>query len=67
MTKLCVGELILSCYSFDIEYKPGKDNISPDTLSRLVCTTLTSNTLYKVHDALCHPGVVAYVYRILLR
>ena len=56
--KIMRWRIDLSCYSFDIEYKPGKDNIVPDTLSRLVCTTPTSNTLYKVHDALCHPGVV---------
>ena len=56
--KIMRWRIDLSCYFFDIEYKPGKDNIVPDTLSRLVCTTPISNTLYKVHDALCHPGVV---------
>ena len=56
--KIMPRRIDLSCYCFDIEYKPGNDNVAPDTLSRLVCTIPTANTLYKVHNALCHPGVV---------
>ena len=48
----------LSCYFIDIEYKPGKDDIAPDTLFRLVCMIPTTSILCKVHDALCHPCVL---------
>ena len=56
--KIMRWRIDLSCYSFDIEYKPGNENVVPDTLSRLICAIPSKNTLYKVHDALCHPGVV---------
>ena len=49
--------LELSCFSFKINYRPGKDNIPPDTLSRATCAAATEESLYKLHESLCHPGV----------
>ncbi|CAB4017609.1 Pro-Pol poly, partial [Paramuricea clavata] len=43
--------------SFDIIYRPGKDNIPPGTLSRATCATTTQDSLHKLHESLCHPGV----------
>ncbi len=47
----------LSCYSFDIVYRPGRKNIAPDTLSRAGCAMTTHDSLYKLHNSLCHSGV----------
>ena len=47
----------LSCYDFDIVYRPGKDNVAADTFSRVNCAVISSDTLYQLHNALCHPGV----------
>ena len=47
--------LELSCYSFHLIYRPGRDNIPPDTLSRVMCAT--ADSLHKLHESLCHPGV----------
>ena len=47
----------LSCYSFDIVYRPGKENVPPDVFSRSVCAALTNNSLYVLHQSLCHPGI----------
>ena len=44
--------LELSCYSFDLIYRPGKDNIPPDTLSRVMCATATADSLHKLHELL---------------
>ena len=55
--KIMRWRLELSCYSFDIIYRPGKDNIPPDTLSRVTCAATTQDSLHKLHESLCHPGV----------
>ena len=49
--------LDLACYSFDIRYRPGDENVSADTFSRVYCSAVSSNTLSDLHDALSHPGV----------
>ena len=49
--------LELSCFSFDIVYRPGRDNVPADTLSRTTCAMATKDSLFKRHEALCHPGV----------
>ena len=49
--------LELSCFSFDIVYRPGRDNIPADTLSRITCAMATEDSLFKRHEALCHPGI----------
>ena len=54
--KIARWRLELSVYDFDIQYKPGPENIPPDTLSRSYCST-TSGKLYQLHDQLCHPGI----------
>ncbi len=56
--KIMRWRLELSCYSFDIIYRPGKENIPPDTLSRATCSAATDeDSLYKLHVSLCHPGI----------
>ena len=57
--KILRWRLELSSYTFDISYRPGKENGPADTLSR-VCAATTSTsveTLEYLHTALCHPGV----------
>ena len=56
--KIMRWKLELSCYSFDIIYRPGKDNFPADTLSQSSCATSSRETaLEDLHDALCHPGI----------
>ena len=56
--KIMRWRLELSCYKYDIIYRPGRENSAADALSR-VCS-VTSNSLEKLrmhHEKLCHPGV----------
>ena len=48
----------LSAYSYDVVYRPGKDNHVADTLSRNFCANIFgSEKLKELHISLCHPGV----------
>ena len=39
----------LTCYSFDITYCPGKENVAPDTFTRVIYDVMTSDDLlYKL-------------------
>jgi hypothetical protein len=57
----------LSCYSFDIEYLPGEENIPADTLSRAFSAGISDETLKTLHEALCHPGVTRMYHFIKSR
>ena len=48
--------LELSCVSFDIVYRPSRDNVPADTLSRATCAMATEDSLFKLHEVLCHPA-----------
>ena len=57
--KIMRWRMELSCFDFDIVYRPGKENISPDTFSRSYCssTGTSHRPLLDLHVSLCHPGV----------
>ena len=65
--KILRWRIELSCYSFDIVYKPGWDNIPPDALSRISCALPNDESLRQLHDALCHPGVTRLAHFIRVR
>ena len=39
-------------------FHPGKDNIVADTFNRVYCLGVNTNTLYQLHNSLCHPGIM---------
>ena len=51
----------LACYSFDTPYGPGKENVAPDTFTRVICSVMTSDNLVHLHNSLCHPGITRMV------
>ena len=58
--KIYRWRLELSCYSFDIVYRPGRENIVADTFSR-VCSAINTDTLYELDNALCHHGITRMI------
>ena len=65
--KILRWRIELSCYSYDIVYRPGVKNSGPDTLSKNRCASVTTNELYKLHDSLCHPGVTRFAHFVKCR
>ena len=57
----------LSCYSYDVVYRPGKENHVADAFSRGYCSSLSSlnsqsDKLMELQSSLCHPGVTRMVH-----
>ena len=58
----------LSCYSFDIVYCPGVENIPPDMLSRAFCAAIPpAGALGELHNSLCHPGITRMFHFVKTR
>lgn len=56
--------LELASFGYTIKYRPGIENVGPDTLTRALCATLTStlSKLQELHNNLCHPGVTRLLH-----
>ena len=58
--KIARWRLKLSNFKFDTVYRPGKENVVADALSRVnSCSAMvhSESKLKEIHDSLCHPGV----------
>ena len=55
--KIARWKIELSCYDFDTVYREGKLNIPDDTFTRVYCSMIQSDSLVRLHQALCHPGI----------
>ncbi|CAC5361814.1 unnamed protein product [Mytilus coruscus] len=57
----------LSCYSYDIKYRLGRDNASADCFSRAYCSSVSSDALFELHSAVCHPGINRVLHFVRLK
>ena len=66
--KLLRWRIELSCYEFDIQYRPGKDNVTADCLTRTQCSAINANRkLMEYHEGLCHPGITRFYHYVRSR
>ena len=57
--KILRWRIELSCLDFDVKYRPGKENVTADCLTRAYCSALSHpDALKELHIGLCHPGIV---------
>ena len=66
-SKIQTWRVELAAYSYTIKYRPGTDNVGPDTLTRAHCSSLQSCTLADIHNNLCHPGVTRLLHFVRTR
>ena len=55
--KIQSWRLELASLAYNIHFRPGKDNIAPDTLTRAFCVNSHNRNLQELHENLCHPGI----------
>ena len=65
--KILGWRLELASFSYTIQYRPGKENVAPDTLTRASCCLVSSSNLTEIHEGLCHPGVTRLLHFIRSR
>ena len=65
--KIARWRMELSCYSFDVSYRPGKENAAVDALSRVCGLTTSSSDLQSIHRELCHPGITRMTHVVRSR
>ena len=46
-----------ACYSFNITYRTEKENVAPDTFTRVICSVMTSDDLVQLHNSLSHAEI----------
>ena len=66
--KIARWRMELSCYSFDVSYRPGKENAAVDAVDTRVCgLTTSSSDLQSKHRQLCHPGITRMTHVVRSR
>uniref|UniRef100_A0A2C9L369 Integrase catalytic domain-containing protein n=1 Tax=Biomphalaria glabrata TaxID=6526 RepID=A0A2C9L369_BIOGL len=57
-------KLELSCFHYDVIYRPGKQNTVADTFTGNYLSTITRNDLKLLHTSLCHPVVTRLLHYV---
>ena len=55
--KIEIWRVELACHSFDTTYCPGKENVAPDTLTRVICSVMTPDNSVQLHNSLSYPVI----------
>lgn len=67
-SKILEWRVELASFSYTIKYRPGNENVAPDTLTRVnCCASFSTSNLSDIHDGLCHPGVTRLLHFVRSR
>ena len=62
--KIQSWRLELASVAYHIQFRPRKQNIAPDTLTRSFCANSHNRNLQKLHENLCHPGISRFAHYV---
>ena len=62
--KIQVWRLELAFFCYTVKYRPGKDNVAPDSFTHAFLSAIPASDLDDIHKALCHPGVTRMLHFI---
>ncbi|XP_042229058.1 LOW QUALITY PROTEIN: uncharacterized protein LOC121871043 [Homarus americanus] len=65
--KITRWRIYLSCFSYNIVYRPGKENVAADAFSRMCSSVSATDDLQTLHNNLCHPGVTRMMHFVRSR
>ena len=60
--KIQCWRLELASFSYTIKYRPGRDNVVADSLTRAYCASMSTSNLMEIHSGLCHPGITRLLH-----
>ena len=61
--KIQCWRLELASFDYEIKYRPGRDNVPADALTRAFTASMSSSSqLVEIHNNLCHPGVTRLLH-----
>ena len=62
--KIQSWRLELVSFSYTVKYRPGKDNVAPDSFTRAFIASVSTSNLTEIHNGLGHPGVTRMLHFI---
>ena len=60
--KIQSWRLELASFSYTVKYRPGKDNVAPDSFTRAFIASMSTSRLSEIHNGLGHPGVTRMLH-----
>ena len=60
--KIQCWRLELASFGYTIKYRPGRDNVVADSLTRAYCASMSTSNLMEIHSGLCHPGITRLLH-----
>ena len=60
--KMHSWRLELASLSYTVKYRPGKDNVAPDSFTRAGIASMSTSSLSEIHNGLGYPGVTRMLH-----
>ena len=60
--KIQSWRLELASFSYTVKYRPGKDNVAPDSFTRAFVAPMSTSRLSEIHNGLGHPVVTRMLH-----